>query len=202
MARAIAFAAAGSAGVLAAWACCVIACSVIACSVILCCGLTGCGAAPRAFVLRYEARPTEGWREVAPDRFVATALGAEVTVALTPGEASIEVVVANPTERALELRVGPEATRSKTEPIGEIQHRRLDGSRGEGHGDYDPYLSQQPVQVQPGTRTVVWLDRALGRAPEVGQYMVLLVELQAPTGPRQRRLLPVQVVGARAGVVH
>jgi hypothetical protein len=122
-------------------------------------------------------------------------LGTTVVVETHAHDLRLEVAVENPTTRAVEVRLGPEATRKPDAAIGEYQPRRLDHSRVEGAGDFAPYLSMQPVQVEPGFRTLFALDSPLGREPSIGHYLVLVVEVRA-AGRSERRLLPLQATNS------
>jgi hypothetical protein len=152
--------------------------------------LVGCAGSARSG-LHFSARPDASWSETGPGRYSTAMLGAAVVVDLHADDPGIEIAVENPTQRAVEVRLGPEATRTPDAAIGEYQPRRLDRSRVEGASDFAPYLTMQPVQVEPGIRTLFALDNPLGRDPSIGQYLVLVVEIRAQ-GRFERRLLPLQ----------
>ena len=157
--------------------------------------LVGCAATPARGGLRYSARPGAGWTETGPGRLSTEMLGATVFVDLHARDARLEVAFENPTDRAVEVRLGPEATRKPDAAIGEFQPRRLDRSHVEGATDFLPYLTMQPVQVEPGFRTLFALDSPLGRDPSIGQFLVLVIEVRAG-GRFERRLLPLQATNA------
>lgn len=161
---------------------------------LLLCACVGNRAGKATGGLHYEARQADGWSEVRSGEVATSALGATVRALLHPTESRLELRVENPTAARLDVRVGPEATRSSSAAIGEVQHRRLDGARGEGTTDFLPYLSMQPTEIAPGEQAAFFLDNPLGREPALGHYFVLVVELQSPQGVRQRRLLPLVLV--------
>ncbi len=169
-----------------------------ACALLLAGALAGSCRSPQpASCLHYEASAAKDWQVDHAAELTTAACGATVRVSLHPTEPRLIVRIDNPAASRLDVRVGPEATRSSTAAIGEVQHRQRDGARGEGTTDFLPYLSMQPIEVGPGQAADLYLDNPLGREPGIGHYFVLVVELQTPKGARERRLLPLVVTGAR-----
>lgn len=161
--------------------------------------LSACRAPAPAAGLRYEARPVTGWTAAGDGRWTTTAFGAAIAVELPPREPRVELSIDNPTAQRLTVRLGPEVTRTPSAAIGEVQFRLRDRARAEGATDYLPYVSMQPVALDAGHRAAFYLDSPIGRDPAIGQYFVLVVELQTPAGERQRHLLPLCATNVPAG---
>ncbi|MGE3174724.1 MAG: hypothetical protein AB7O97_18980 [Planctomycetota bacterium] len=155
-----------------------------------------CRSARTAVPLHYAAQPTEDFTDLAGGRLQARVGGLDVRVVLAPTAPHIELTVANPDRRTVRVRLGPQAVRDRTAAIGEVQHRPLGrppGSPlGEGRSDFLPFLSMQDMAVEPQTEAVFYVDHPLGTEPAVGQYLVLVLEVDGAAG-RDRRLLPLVV---------
>ena len=127
--------------------------------------------------LRYRAERSGDWQQAGVDQYAAVALGARCRVDLARADTRIHVVVENPTDSVLRVALGTESARSHPDAIGDCRLRPLDGQREPVH-DYQPYRSLEGLEVESGWRLEFFLERPLGRAPTIGQYLVLLVELE------------------------
>src|SRR5262245_39631535 len=166
-----------------------IARAVGVCALLLC---AGCRTPPQRSGLHYEVREASGWTRAAAGRWTAPAAGAALCVDLHPTELRLEVRLENPTPGRLTVRLGPQTTRDPDAAIGELQHQRLDPVRREGTTAFLPYLSMQAIEVEPGTVVTFFLDSPLGREPSIGQYFVLVVDVQGEGRGHARLLLPLQ----------
>lgn len=147
-----------------------------------------CASPPPRPWLHYAPAGESTWQGGADGLLSATFLGASAVLSLRPDQTCIELTVRNTTETALEFRVGPDGALPR-QAIGELLLRQF-APPSVGGPEVVPYLTQQPVVVQPGWRAVFYLDAPLGREPGIGQYLVLQVEARNPAGLRERRNLP------------
>jgi hypothetical protein len=154
--------------------------------------LASCRTPPQRSALHYEARDATGWTRAGTGRWTAPAAGGALSVDLHPTELRLELRLENPTPGRLTVRLGPQTTRDPDAAIGELQHRRLDPARREGTTAFLPYLSMQAIDVEPGTAVTFWLDSPLGREPSIGQYFVLVVDVQGEGHAHARLMLPLQ----------
>lgn len=155
-----------------------------------------CNTPPPRPWLRFEPSGSHVFRQTGPGQLEAEALGARLAVDLHRKDTQIRLELVNGTAQDLEVRVGPEARENPTAAIGELQRRRLDGSRGEEVPDFVPYVALQPMPVLAGYRATFHLDNPLGREVVIGQYFVLVVEIRDAQGRRERRLLPLVATNA------
>jgi len=174
-----------------------IARAISVCALLL---AAGCRTPPqRSGGLHYEVREATAWTHAGAGRWTAAAAGGALSVDLHPSELRLEVRLENPSAGRLTVRLGPQTTRDPSAAIGELQHQRLDPARREGTTAFLPYLSMQAIEVEPGTAVTFWLDSPLGREPSIGQYFVLVVDVQGESRGHARLSLPLQAtnVGSR-----
>lgn len=136
---------------------------------------------------------TPGWTRTEDGKLVTELQGARFAVDLSGSSTRIEVVATNTSGGPLVVRMGGEGTSSDLR-IGELLQRPVEPEPGATGPDYLPYNSLQPVTVEDGWRTVFYLDAPLGRDPSYGQYFVFTVEAARPSGPAERRSLPLTAV--------
>ena len=152
--------------------------------------LAACHAPMQNSGLRYRAEGSGDWTAAGGDQFAVTALGARCRIDLGRRDTLIHLVVENPTESVLRVATGTESARALLDAIGDCRLRSLDGQREPVH-DYQPYRSLEALEIEPGWRLDFFLERPLGRAPTLGQYLVLLVDVQRG---EERRLLQLPVM--------
>lgn len=156
-----------------------------------------CHAPPPRPWLRYElAGPTE-FTPRGEGVYGGSAFGADIAVDLSQPGTRIQVVVENPGTETVTLRIGPNASAPRA-AIGELLLRPLSGAAG-GGPDTRAYAALQPIAVEGGWRATFYLDSPLGREPQLGQYLVLVVEAANEKGEQVRRQLP--VVARMSGTV-
>lgn len=153
-------------------------------------GLAACHAPLHDKHLRYRAEGSGDWNAEGTGQYAAHALGGRCRIDLGRGDTRIHVVVENPTESVLHVATGTESARALLDAIGDCRLGSLDGQREPVH-DYQPYRSLEQLEVEPGWRIDFFLDRPLGRAPTLGQYLVLLLEVRRGD---ERRLLQLPVM--------
>lgn len=139
--------------------------------------------------LRYElAGPTE-FTPRGEGVYGGSAFGADIAIDLHRPGTGMHVVVENPGTETVTLRIGPNAGAPRA-AIGELLLRRLSGD-GAGGPDTRAYAALQPIALEGGWRATFFLDAPLGREPQLGQYLVLVVEAANDKGEEVRRMLPV-----------
>ena len=122
-------------------------------------------------------------------KFGSVALGAEVSIDLYNPDTRVLVVVENPTDEALTVRLGPDAG-APTSAIGEVLLRQVNGPAA-GGPPMQGYVAMHGCKVEAGWRATFYLDRPLGKDPKLGQYFVFAFEIENQKGERVRRFLPV-----------
>ena len=142
---------------------------------------------PRAW-LRYELDGRTEWAHMGAGKLGGTIHGASVSVDLYNPDTRVLLVVENPSEQSIKFRVGPEAGAPK-DAIGEVLLRQIDGP-AVGGPDMQPYVSMQSLVIDSGWRATIYIDRPLGRDPQLGQYFVLSTEVQDLAGETVRRVMP------------
>lgn len=162
--------------------------------------LVACAITPPVTLWRFELAGKTDWTPGGPTGLHAQLHGAAFRVDLASEQTRIEVVAENPTEKPLDIRVGPIGASPRT-AIGELLLRPLGVLPGTGGPDTQAYTSQQTVRLEPGWSARFFLDEPLGRPPQLGQSVVLLVEASDANGQVQRRTLPLQAnrVGVTPG---
>lgn len=138
----------------------------------------------------YRFDDRSGFTEVAPNVLAAELHGTTVKAEVQGREARLVVTIDNPTKAIRTLRLGPQNDATNDQALGELRRQHLDGRPLEGGSAYVPFLPMQDIEVRPGTRVVLYVNTPSGKEPEVGEYLVLLLEVGAAGKRAERRLIP------------
>lgn len=138
----------------------------------------------------YRFDDRSGWTAAAPNALAVELHGARVQAEVQGRDARLVVTIDNPTKAVRTLRLGPQTDVARDQALGELRRQHLDGRPLEGGSAYVPFLPMQDVEVRPGTRVVLYVDTPSGQEPEVGEYLVLVLEVEAAGKRAERRLLP------------
>lgn len=146
----------------------------------------------------YRVDDLTGWSGDGAQRVTANLHGVAVAVEVQGRDARLVVTAENPTRTPRTLRIGPQVEANRGDALGELRRQNLDGRPIEGGSAYLPFLPMQDLEITPGTRLVLYINTPAGHEPEVGEYLVLLLEVEAAGLRRERRLLP--LVASRPAV--
>lgn len=151
--------------------------------------LAACHTPPPRPWLRYELDGVTEVAQLGAGKFGSSAFGADVSIDLYNPDTRVLVVVDNPSDEALTVRLGPDAG-APQDAIGEVLLRQLSGPAA-GGPPMRGYVAMNGCKVEAGWRATFYLDRPLGKDPKLGQYFVFAVEVENQKGERVRRFLPV-----------
>ena len=143
--------------------------------------------------LRNRLEDADGWTASGATA-VASFAGAVATVDLRGRDARVLLIVENPGRSVLRVKLSPQSGGDRTAALGEVRHQRIDGSALEGRSSYEPFLPAQSIELEAQQRAVFYVDCPLGREPVLGEYAVLVIEIEPRGGPMERRLLPLAAV--------
>ena len=150
--------------------------------------LAACNTPPPRAWLRYQLDGATEWSQLGAGKLGGAIHGANISVDLYNPDTRVLVVVENNSEQSIKFRVGPEAGAPK-DAIGEVLLRQINGPVV-GGPDMQPYVSMQSLVIDGGWRATFYLDRPLGRDPQLGQYFVLSTEVENLAGNTVRRVAP------------
>lgn len=151
--------------------------------------LASCNTPPPRPWIRYRVSGRSDFTTDAQGQLCARLLGTSVTVDLGQPQTRVLAVVANPTTRPIEIRLGADAAAPR-DAIGEVLLRPLSGPPPADAPGTLAYNNLQNVTIQPGWRGTFYVDTPLGRPVVDGQGFVLAVEARDAAGNRDRCAVP------------
>lgn len=152
--------------------------------------LAACHTPPPRSWMRYELDGRTDWSQLGAGKFGGSHFGANVSIDLYNPDTRVLVVVENSGEHAVQFAIGPVSGGPK-DAIGELLLRQMAGPVA-GGPPMRGYVSNQVLVIESGWRATFYLDRPLGRDPQLGQYFVLAAEIRGEEAEQAvRRYLPV-----------